>query len=60
MQGKQKTLSQEGVRKLVMAICQQWINDGKPKDSEESIKGYAKLLHADCLRRTWYKTGVLR
>jgi len=49
-------MNPNGMTKLVLAICQQWVSDGKPASSRESIERYAGALReAQTLhRRAWY------
>jgi len=44
-----------------MAICQQWISDGKPAVSKETIERYAEIILKPETNKSkeWYQHGTI-
>ena len=49
---------QEAIKKLALAVCRQWVNDGKPENGREGTQTYASILinYGDI----WYRQARLQ
>jgi hypothetical protein len=57
----QAKLSEEGIKRLVIAVCRQWVDDNKPKAGKETVEYYAELMRQCGMIKTYeyYKQGIL-